>query len=151
MFSKPKITEVGETTLIVKDLNDVYSETNGITNKFLSLPVPGTPTTGTRVSNLFGKLRTINIQGRHYGDGYSETNAVDRINAFITEVEAWINILGLQQRKQYHSIFGNTYKVVCNTFSYQWRETTPVHIEYTMQLIEGGNFTNDLVNDLIGV
>ena len=148
MFTKPKITEVDSTTPVITDLNDVFNEINTITNKFLTFPVPLTNSKGNRVSNMFGKVRTINIQGRHYGDGYDEGSAINNIKKFIEEFEAWINVIGTQQRRKYHSIFGLTYLVVCNTFTYQWRETTPVHIEYQIQFIEGGNITTDIVADL---
>lgn len=148
VFTAPKVTEVDTNTLVITDLNDVYSEVNGITNKFMTFPVPLTTTAGNRVSNLFGKTRTITLQGRHYGDGYSEGSTLDNIKAFIAEVEAWINAAGTQQRRKYHSIFGLTYKVACDVFQYTWRETTPVHIEYQMRLIEGGNITTDVVDDL---
>lgn len=151
VFSKPTIKEEDTNALVITDMNDVYSETNAITNKFLTTPIPTTTTGGHRVSNLFGKVRMISIQGRHYGDGYSEGSVLANIKEFVNEFEAWINVAGLQDRKRYTSIFGIEYNVVCDSFVYRWRDTTPVHIEYEVKFIEGGNYTNDALKDLLGI
>lgn len=140
-FAKPTIE-------LVTDLNDVNNENMQLTNKFLTFPVPLTTSAGNRISNVFGKTRVITITGRHYGDGYSGASIREQILAFVEEIEDWANTAGAQQRRSYTNIFGEEYKVACDTFTYNWRDTTPVHIEYTIRLIEGGNITNDVFEDL---
>ena len=147
-FSKPRIRNPDTFTNDVTDLNTVTRERNNISNKTLNLAIPTLNTTGNRVSNLFGKVRTIQVQGVHYGDGYGFVESSDNIYAFISEMEAWNNA-GIQQRKIYQSIFGIQYKVFCIDFTYDWSDTGPEHIEYNMVLVEGGNITDDVISDII--
>lgn len=142
-FFQPKVTELDGTTLTITDLNTVQEEDVALRNQNISFPIPGTNTSGNRLSNWFGKVRSLTVSGIHYGEGYSEPTVRQNINAFITEVEAWVNS-GFQNRRIYHDLFGNQYRVFCVNFQRQWVETNvSSFLIYSFELIEGGDIITD--------
>lgn len=155
-MQQPKITQESSATLEITDLGTVTSETMGIATKSLNYAVPITTTKGNRFTNTFGKVRTIQIQGIHTGEGYGSSTVTTRIRDFVLDVENWINAVNdttnnaVQVRKQYTSTLGNVYKVFCSSFIYTWSEIGPEHITYTMSLTEGGNMFGDAIEDILG-
>lgn len=120
----------------ITDLGNIFQEEMNIDNRIFSMPRPLGNSSNTTTINLFGKVRTINISGSQSGQGYSTGTVLGDINAFITEVEAWVNT-SIQSKKTYTDSFGNTYAVLSSVF--RWTKTSPGNrILYNITMIQGG-------------
>lgn len=116
-------------------LGTIFTEENEISNKLITIPRPLGDTSNNTAINLGGKVRIITITGSNIGTSYSGSNVNDRINAFITAMEAWINT-NLQSKDTFTDSFGNTHSVLCQTF--RWTRTAPGNrILYVLMMIEG--------------
>jgi len=146
IFSKPTIKEVDTGTLTITDLDSVEGIDPSLKNAMISFSVPTTDTSGNRVNNWRGKVRVIILTGSHSGAGYSEGSVKANLKAFVAEVEAWVND-GIQSRRKFTDILDNEYNVFCTNFSWSWVSGLP-KINYTLELVEGGDIINNWITDL---
>ena len=120
----------------INSLGIIYDEDIKIDNKLTTMRRPLGSTENTTVINIGGKQRLIILQGIHTGEGYGGATVEDKINAFITDMEDWVNT-NLQTAKTFTDSFGNSYSVLCAIF--QRKRTPPGNrILYTLTMIEGG-------------
>lgn len=119
----------------ITSLGKVTSENIVVDNRLLNIPMPTASSDRAVVSSLLGKTRKITISGIFYG-----TDA--QIKAFITAVEAWVNVNGLykfQEGRTYTDSFSSSYTVLANDFDWTRSTDSPRSIEYTIDMIEGQN------------
>ena len=120
----------------IASLGTVLSEEIQIDNKLISLPRPLGSTDNNTAINLFGKQRTITISGSQNGQGYLGGTPEQQINAFIADIEAWVNA-EIQTGKTYFDSFGNQFEVLSAVF--RWSRTSPgTRILYVLSMVEGG-------------
>ena len=121
----------------IDNLGAVTNESVQIVNLVVQSGIPITSTATTLVSNIFGKKRLISISGITAGTGYSGATTSIKINAFIADVEDWINN-GKQVRRSVQDSFGNIYSCICTNFTWTKSDKNPNILLYTMTFIEGG-------------
>jgi len=121
-------------------IGTVTDEKNTISNSVFVKAVPLSSSSSTIVTNLFGKKRTISIQGVNVGTDYgtgSSTQA-EKIDLFIEDVEDWVNTGDRQSRRLITDSFGNTYSCICTDFTWTRNQSTPNFLLFSMILVEGG-------------
>lgn len=126
-------------SLAITNLGNIFEEEMNIDNRIISIPRPLGNSSNTTTINLFGKVRTITINGSQSGQGYTGGSISIKINKFIAEVELWVNA-SLQSKKIYTDSFGNTYTVLSSVF--RWTRTSPGNrVLYTFVMIQGGSIS----------
>ena len=131
-MSKPTISTI-------TDLGHVVDEDTDLINKIDGFTVPFGNSSATVNANLRGRRRLFTITGIQDGTGYTGGTVDIKLNAFITNIESWVNpSIGAQTARTYTDTLGNTYTVVCINFKKTRRIDGNGRIIYVLTLVEGG-------------
>jgi len=121
---------------VICELGTVLDEDIKLDNRLTVWKRPAGSSENTTVLNLFGKQRTITIQGFQDGTGYSGASVEIKIKKFIDDIEDWANA-NIQTGRVYTDSFGESYQVLATIF--RWSRTAPGNrIIYTLTMIQGG-------------
>ena len=132
-----KVTPGG--TLVVQSLGNVFDEDVQIFNKLLSVTLPLSGTASAINANFSGKKRVLTITGAHSGQGYDTGTTEGNINAFITDMETWVNA-GKQSSRYYTDSLGNEYEVISLEFVRTRQIDALGRILYSLTMVEGNVF-----------
>lgn len=113
-----------------------FSEQNNINVRFWEKNFPLTSTSGRISLNIWGKIRTIVLQGAMDGSGYAGVTREQKIADFIYEMEQWVNNSGEQKTAIYTDTFGTAYTV--DAVDWQWTRSNsdPYRILYNLIMKE---------------
>ena len=124
----------------ITDLVNFIDEDLRIFNKLITASIPLGNTETTRNINLRGKKRVITVTGVQTGINYAGASTEAKINAFIADIEDWINN-GVQTTRIYTDSFGNTASVLCIDFVRTRNIEATGRIIYTLTMVQGGTIS----------
>lgn len=124
-------------------LGKITSEAVDLQAGLWNKPLPTTSSDANIAASVFGKKRSITLQGKFSG-------SQAQIEAFLDNIEGWINRGGTSKQGLYYPLFhkDNTnagtneqsayFAVICDSFQYTHDTSlSPSVIEYELNLVEG--------------
>jgi hypothetical protein len=121
-----------------QNLGTVILEQRQLNTKFTDFTLPLSPEAGNSAINWKGRVGTIIIQGFHDGDGFPGTDANEKLDSFIKDIEEWIlatvTTLNIQEKTTFTDSFGNSRNVYCYDWTWARSVTDPYRINYSLLL-----------------
>lgn len=117
-------------------LGTFFQEQNNINVRFWEKNLPLSSTSGRISLNIWGKIRTIILQGATDARAYDGVTPEQKLADFVFEMEEWVNNTGEQQTAVYTDTLGTSY--VVDAVDWQWTRSNsdPHRILYNLIMKE---------------